>query len=468
MRMAPEGPTAVAMRAQIARGNLTPTLAVEQALERIEAQDDRLNAFVTVTAESARERAARLEERESDGPLYGVPVAIKDLGDMKAGVRHTLGSKVIADLGFEAPTTSAAVERLEAAGAIVVGTTNVPELGHKGTTTNELIGSTASPVDHRLNAGGSSGGSAAAVGAGMVPIALGSDAGGSIRIPAAACGVVGFKPSFGLVPQNSRPNAFGRSIHHTVTGPITRTVEDAAIALHVLAGPHPRDPASVPVDIDYLDALDVDPETLSIGFSPALDAFSIDNDVMRVVDSAMEDLRGAGASVERVDLGHGLEMTDLRDAVRTTFASAIVGGIETIAAEYGLDLRDHPEDVSDTLLELAAIGEGQAVTDLALTGIVRTRIFDAIQDILADHDVLIAPTLAVTGIGRDEEIGVDAWDMALTWPFNWTGHPVASVPAGRTDAGHPVGLQIVGQRYADDAVLGASAAFESTRPWDLP
>lgn len=454
---------------RIRTGELRPTAVVETYLDRIDEYDDAFTAYVTVTDDLAREQAAAAEDALADGddvgPLAGVPVALKDLRDLKEGVPHSFGSKLIADLGYRAERTSGVVKRLEDAGAVVLGKTNIPEFGHKGVTDNEHVGATATPFDTDHNAGGSSGGSAAAVAAGMAPVAMGSDSGGSIRIPAAACGVFGHKPSFGLLPVDARPNAFGTATHHTVNGPIARTVEDAALLLDVAAGQHPMDPASVPVDVDFTGALDRPVDDLSVGYTPDLDVFPVEDEVDRVVSEAVEALDEAGATVERTSVGHGLSMAELSDAIETTFSTSLVSLAETLEASFGLDLREYPDQVSDSLLGLIAIGDEKSVGEVAETGLVRTQLFDAVQDTLASYDLLVTPTLGTTALELHTDRGLD-WELALTWPFNWTGHPVASVPAGTTADGLPVGMQVVGRRYEDDLVLAASAAVERERPWD--
>jgi amidase len=454
---------------RIRTGHVTPTDAVGTYLDRIDDHDDAVNAYVTVTAESAREAAreteAALAGGQDVGPLAGVPVALKDLRDLKEGVPHSFGSKLVADLGYRAERTSAVVERLEAAGAVVLGKTNVPEFGHKGVTQNEHAGATATPFDVDYNAGGSSGGSAAAVAAGMAAVATGSDSGGSIRIPAAACGVFGHKPSFGLVPVDARPNAFGLKTHHSVQGPLARSVADAALVLDVTAGQYPRDPSSVPVDVDFQGALERPVDDLRVGYSPDLDVFPVDDEVGSVVADAVEALSAAGATVEPASVDHGLSMDELADAIETTFSTSLVGTAETLRESFGVDLRDHPDAVSDTLLALLEIGDEKSVPDLAATGVLRTELFDAVQDTFAEYDLLVTPTVGTTGMERHTDRGLD-WDLALTWPFNWTGHPAASVPAGTTEEGLPVGMQVVGRRYDDETVLAASAAVERERPWD--
>ncbi|SEP92433.1 amidase [Natrinema salaciae] len=479
--------SATTLASRIRDGDVTATEAVEAHLERIDDRDDEINAFVTVCDDEALAAAAEAdrvlegsevqratdsragseatrETGESVGPLHGVPLALKDLGSEKAGVRHTYGSALFADHVSE--RTSAIVERLEAAGAIVIGKTNTPELGHKGTTDNELVGATASPIDTDLNAGGSSGGSAAALAAGLTPIATGSDAGGSLRIPAAACGVYGFKPTFGLVPDDGRPSAFGRELQHTTKGPMTRTVEDAALLLSLLDGPHPDDPNSVPVDVDYRGALERPIDDYRIGYSPDLDVFPVADDVGAVVDDAVAALADAGATVDEITVDHGYSMAELSEAAMPTYTTSVLESATVIEEAHGVDFQERADEVSDSLLAMLHVGEEHGADDVARSGIVRTGVYDAVQDVLADYDLLVTPTLSRADLGLHADLGAEAWEWPLTWPFNWTGHPVASAPAGLTERGHPVGLQLVGRRFADDDVLAASAALERERPWE--
>nr|WP_256397519.1 amidase [Halohasta litorea] len=455
--------SATQLASEIRTGALSPTDIVDAYFNRIEAENDSLNAYITVTEDSAREAAreaeAALDADEEIGPLHGVPIALKDLQAMKKGVRHTFGSRLFAE--FEAPRTSVMVDRLEAAGAIVLGKTNTPELGHKGLTRNELVGATASPVDRSCNAGGSSGGSAAAVGGRLAALATGSDAGGSIRIPAACCGIFGMKPSFGLVPIDSRPNAFSTKRHHTALGPLTRTVEDAALMLDVVAGPHPADPGCVPVAIDFRGAVDRPIDDVSIAYSPELDVFEVDSAVLAVVEDALPNFEAVGATVEEVTIDHGCSLAELTEAVGATFNTAMLGAAEVMRESTGVDLTAHPEEVSESLLKMIEAGREYETRDVELSGIVRTQLFDAVQSVLSSHEILVTPTIARSGFGLHEDLGPMEWDAVLTWPFNVTGHPAASVPVGQTDEGRPVGLQVVGRRYADDTVLAASAAIEA-------
>lgn len=299
--------SAAVLASRIRRGDLSPVDVVDACLERVAARNEDINAFVTVLDEDARERAkeaeAAVRRGEELGPLHGVPIAIKDLFDFKAGVRNTMGSVPFAEFVPEESATY--VRRLEEAGAIVIGKTNTPEMGHKGTTDNRLFGPTSTPFALDRNAGGSSGGSAAAVADGLVPIAQGSDGGGSVRIPAAWSGVFGFKATYGRVAQAIRPDAF---LSHTPTihaGPLTRTVEDAALMLDVMTGPDPRDPLSMPEEPhDFRAAVRRGVDGMRVAYSPDFDIFPVDERVASVVDdavSAFERGRDRRGSVARAD-----------------------------------------------------------------------------------------------------------------------------------------------------------------------
>jgi len=453
------------------RGDVTPTEAVETYLDRIDERDDEINAYITVTDELARETARQTErtfDETSDderGPLYGVPIALKDLRVMKRGVPHTFGCALFADL--QAPRTSVAVKRLEAAGAVILGKTNTPEFGHKVLTDNEFVGPTATPFDTTKNAGGSSGGSAAAVAAGMASAATGSDAGGSLRVPAALCGVYALKSSFGMIPIAARPNVFGKKLTHSVIGPITRTVADAALLMDIMSGPHPSDPDSVPVEINYHDAIDRPIDDLRIAFSPDLEYFDVDAEVDAVIRDALGAFENAGASVEEVSIEYEFTHEELLDTLDTLYPVFAEGPAVTIEQSFGVDLRDHPDRVSDTLVELLDRAIGMETAEVAATGVLRTQLLDAYESVLAAHDVLVTPVVGSEAV--DLTLGTTElfdWfaERVLTWPFNATGHPVASIPAGVTDDGYPVGMQIVGRHYEDDTVVAASAAIERERP----
>lgn len=468
---------AVALAEQIQSGELSPVEIVDAYFDRIEANNDELNAYITLIEEQAREVAREKEHEVESGeelePLHGVPVAIKDLGTLKEGVKTTFGSQLIADLSFTPERNSVLVERLENAGAIVLGKTNTPEFGHKGTTDNLVVGATGTPFNPAKTAGGSSGGSAAAVAAGLTALAEGSDAGGSIRIPASACGVYGFRPSFGRIAHDPRPNAFGRQTLHVSYGPITRTVEDAALMLDVMAGPHPRDPVSLPdTGSNYRDSMTRSIDGLTAAYSPDLDVFPVDSRVTTVIEDALDSFTATNVTVEEVSMDHGLTLDDMTEAIRTVFSLDLLAEIDGIEQDFGINIRDAgPDEVTSSLLDYLSVAENYTFLDYKRTGRTRTDFFDSVQDIFESHDLLITPTLAVPPFDKtldrppEMENGLITPEWMLTWPFNWTGHPVASIPAGFTDNNLPVGMQFIGSRHADAAVLAASAAFERVQPW---
>ncbi len=466
---------------RIRRRDLSPVEVVDAFLDRIEKRNAGINAYVTVIGDEAREAAREAEKAITSGgelgPLHGVPVAIKDLFDYKAGVRNTYGLKPMANYIPERSATY--VERLESAGAIVLGKTNTPEFGHKGITDNLLFGPTSTPFAPGKNAGGSSGGSAAAVADGLAPIAQGSDGGGSIRIPASFCGVYGIKATFGRVAAASRPDAFLSHTPFTNSGPLSRTVEDAALMLDVMAGPHPRDPFSLPDDgSDYLAATRRSIRGMKIAYSPNFDIFPVEEEVLSVVNEAVKAFEEAGASVEEASIGLKHDQRELSGI----WMREVGVRYAEIAANFKKDglvdlLGDHREDLTPQLVNLLEAGQKMSALDYRLDDVARTEVFDAIQDLFERYDLLVTPTLAVppfdnaddgntvgpSEVGGEEVDPLIGW--CLTYPINYTGHPAASVPAGFTTEGLPIGMQIIGRRFADEAVLAASAAFERIRPW---
>lgn len=474
--------SATDLAARVRRGDLSPVEVVDAFLERIDRRNDETTAYVTVAEEEAREAAREVEravERgERVGPLAGVPVALKDLDGLKEGVRQTYGSVLFADNVAERDATF--VKRLENAGAIVLGITNTPEFGHKGTTDNPLFGPTRNPFDLGRNAGGSSGGSAAALADGLTTLAHGGDAGGSLRIPAAWSGVYAIKPTYRRVASADRPNAFGTMhghyIHH---GPMARTVEDAALMLDVMAGPHPRDPTSLPDDgTDYRGATERSIEGFEVAYTPDFGTFPVEERVLTVVEDALGAFEQAGATVAEVDADLGRPHDELTDVWRTSVAASFAAMDESFERDHGTDLLEvHGDGLTDELVELIEEGRDVSAAEYLNLQTVQTEVFDAIEDVFEEYDLLVSPTLACQPVeNADEgstlgpaEIDGEPVDPLIGWclthPFNFTGHPAASVPAGFADGGLSVGLQIVGPRFAEEAILAASAAFERVRPW---
>lgn len=464
--------TAAGITRRIRDGEVSTMMVVDAFLERIHARNDRTNAFITVTDDLAREMARdaddALESGTPLGPLHGVPVAIKDLYDVK-GVPTTSGSLLVEDRNAE--EDSLAVERLRGAGAVVLGKTNTPEFGMGPTSDNRVAGPTGTPFDPDRVAGGSSGGAGAAVADSLVPLAHGSDGGGSIRTPASFCGVYGLKPSYGVIPNPSRPNAFASHTPFSSEGPLTRTVEDAAIMLDAMAGRHPRDPLSVPLEVDYRDATDEPIDELSIAYSHDLGAFPVSSTVRDIIDDAVSAFETAGATVESVepDLGHSQqEILEANKVFMDALFQMIMEGFE----RKGYDPRGADQELlGPDLIFLIEESEPPSVREYKKADVVRTHVYDGVQDIFEQHDLLVSATLSLPAFPHGEyPSSVDGVEVegrggwSLTLPYNFSGHPAASIPAGFID-GLPVGLQIAGRRFADDDVLAASAAFERIRPW---
>jgi amidase len=465
---------------RIRRKELSPVEVVDAAIEGIEAHNDRVNAFVYMGFEEARERARAAEQAlasgEELGPLHGVPTAMKDLFDFKPGWPSTFGG-VRAMKDFVPDFYCAWAERMERAGAIIVGKTNSPVMGFRGTCDNPLFGPSRNPFDTSRNTGGSSGGSAAAVATGMMPVAEGTDGGGSIRIPASWCGVYGYKQSFGRVPYVARPNAFTGTWPFLFEGPLTRTVRDAALCVQAIAGYDPRDPFALPEPVDLVGAVDRSIEGMRIAYSPDFDVFPVEPAVSEVVGEAVRGFEAAGAHVEEAKLGIERDQRELSDLWCRLIIPINVEAFEMFKAQ-GLDLlADHREDFPPEYLRWVDEGYRMTVPEVMRDQEMRTEVYDAIQGVLEDHDLLVTPTLACLPVenaddgntkGPTEINGVEVDPLigwCLTYPINFSGHPAASIPAGMAEGNLPVGMQIVGRRYADADVLAASAAFERIRPW---
>src|SRR5262245_662564 len=470
------------LAARIRRRDLSPVEVVETFIQRIEARNPSLNAFVYLDFDGARARARDAEGAlmagEQLGPLHGVPSALKDLFDFKPGWPASLGG--IRALKHNVVNSYCAFcERMEArGGAVLLGKTNSALMGFRGTCDNYLFGPTRNPFNLAKNSGGSSGGSAAAVADGLLPIAEGTDAGGSIRIPAAWCGVYGYKASFGRVPFLVSPNAFGAADSPFLfEGPITRTVEDAAIALNVLAGYDARDPFSLTEPAtDFTEATRRSIRGFRIAYSPNLDIFPVDSGVAETVSRAVRVFEEAGARVEEVKLGITRSHKELSDAWSGLYMLLNLQAIETMKRD-GIDLLgQHREDFPPEYLQWVEKAYRLSGLDFYRNQAVRTEIYNALQGVLNNFDLLVTPTLAcppvdnaddgntvgpstINGVAVDPLVG---W--ALTYFVNFTGHPAASIPAGLTN-GLPTGMQIIGRRNADIDVLAASAAFERLRPW---
>jgi aspartyl-tRNA(Asn)/glutamyl-tRNA(Gln) amidotransferase subunit A len=449
------------LAALIRRRKVSPVEVMDALLARIDKLNPTLNAFVLVRAEEAR-REARAAERALGrrsarlGALHGVPFSVKDLVVTK-GVRTTFGTPLYRD---NVPTEDAPiVERLRAAGGIMTGKTNTPTFGWIGATHNLLFGITRNPWDLERTPGGSSGGASAAAASGLGPLHVGTDGGGSIRIPASCAGIVGFKASYGRVPTYPASGAW--SLSHI--GPMTRTVADAALMLGVCAGPDERDQYSLPADgTDYTTTLSGRIKGLRVAYADDLgfnDA--LDPEVRAVCGTAAKAFRELGCRLERVE--------PKWPSPREAFLRIFCGGIAARMAPY-LDRRSEIEpglyEIIETALKEPPMAYPQAWLD-------RLAWWQHPRAFFERHDLLVTPTIACppfkVGLDNPPEIAGRAvkpyaW-IPFTYPFNLTGQPAVSVPAGFTKNGLPIGLQIVGRRYDDATVMRAAAAFEKARPW---
>ena len=457
---------------------LSPSEALEAAIRRIESRNPALNAFVHLGLDDARKSARRLEQRLFDGEyvgvLAGVPTAMKDLFGHYPGWPATLGG-VPALKDNRADATSLFPDRMQRAGAIVVGATNSPVFGFRGTCDNELFGPTRNPFDLSRNSGGSSGGSAAAVADGMLALAGANDGGGSIRIPAAWCGVFGFQPSQGVVPQAARPNGFDLVAPFVYDGPLARTVEDAALAMSALAGYDSADPTSVAPPMDWMEPLRRSVAGMRIGLSLDLGGFAVEPRVADAIHRAALVFERLGAEVSLVDFPLRHSQQSLSALWCRLVGTRMLSGLEGFKAR-GLDLMTTAQ-VPQEVLDCIDDARGMTLAQIHAAQETRTSVYDSFEATFQKVDLLLTPTVGCLAVKNDaargrtvgpsriEGVAVDpliGW--ALTYLTNFTGHPAASVPAGLVD-GLPVGLQIVGRRRADADVLAASAEFERAQPW---
>jgi aspartyl-tRNA(Asn)/glutamyl-tRNA(Gln) amidotransferase subunit A len=437
---------------------VSPVEVVDAVLDRIAALNPWLNAYCAVTADAARTaaRAAEAVLMRGDplGPLHGVPYSVKDLV-ITRGVRTAFGSRIFE---HHLPTEDApVVERLRAAGAILVGKTTTPEFGWKGTTDSPLTGISRNPWDLTKTPGGSSGGAAAAVAAGLAPLAVGTDGGGSIRIPGSFCGVYGLKPTCGLVPVYPAPTT-GTLSH---VGPMTRTVRDAAVMLTVMAGPDERDPLSFPaVGVDFSTGLERDIRGLRVAWSPTFGYASVAPEVLRLAEAAARRFEEFGCRVEVVE-----RVFDDPDPI---WSPLFYVGATARVHDYLPEWRDR---IDPGLLEVLEAGSTISAVRYKQAELARAGFAQELRRLFQRFDLLLSPTLAALPFpaGAERPAGARhgsrlAW-VAFTYPFNLTGQPAATVPCGFAEGGLPVGLQIVGRRLHDATVLRASAALEAAAPW---
>ncbi len=454
------------LAAKIRTGELSPTEVATAALDRVDRVNPGLNAIVHVDRDQVLRDAAALTAAvargDELGPLHGVPYTIKDLTDV-AGVPTTFGMIPLKD--NIAPADAVFVRRMRAAGGLFLGKTNTPESGYYGGTDNHLFGPTHNPWKPGHSAGGSSGGAAAAVAAGLGPIAEGSDGGGSVRIPAAMCGVVGLKPTTGIVPQTILAGRYYTWAYH---GPISRTVADNALMLDVVAGPDHADPLSIPrVEDSYRTAAAGDVRGLRVAFSADLGMGThIDPEVLAVCRGMLPVLEELGATV-----------VEATPAGWEHAAEAMWNGVWVpgFASEHDLlDWESLRGQVDDRLIELIAAGESLTGVDIGRADVYRGGMWDSWTTFMDDHDVLVSPIAGSAALPHSRfapewldgaSLPEQLLGWLLTYPYNMLNNPAISVPAGFTADGRPVGLQIAARHHQDALLLRVAANIEQARPW---
>lgn len=461
--------SAVEIARRVRNKEIRAVEVAESALSRIESVDPILHAFCTTAADLARSMAAKVDDMVASGrdpgPLAGVPVGIKDLVATK-DVRTVCGSKAYE--GFTPDEDDIIVERLRNAGAIFLGKTNVPEFGYSGVGHNPVFDTTCNPWNPAMTPGGSSAGSGAAVASGMCPIAVASDGGGSIRIPAAHCGLVGVKPSAGRVPlypgcRDERYPGISswESLEHL--GPLSRTVADSALMLSVMAGPDPRDRHSIPVsDVDWLDLSIESVRGKRVALSLDFGYVAVDPEVRKLVKQAAQFFSNdLGCVVEEV-------VPNWSDPYEAFWAIVAADtdlvGMREMVATHGKQMTPHLVDFIQKPWSAEQFTEAHKM---------RQALCNSMWRLMENYDYLITPTLTtppfplhVQGPEKiDGKIVHPFQWLSFTFPFNMTGQPAASLPAGWTQQGLPVGIQIVGRHLADTSVLQACAAFERAAPW---
>jgi aspartyl-tRNA(Asn)/glutamyl-tRNA(Gln) amidotransferase subunit A len=453
------------LAADVRSGTRTAHQLVTHALERIEALNPRVNAFVAIDADDALEAAARIDDAvaggEDPGPLAGIPIGVKDLDDA-AGFVTSQGSAVFAG-GPAATEDSPLVARLRAAGCVVVGKTNTPELGWKADTDNVAFGPTANPWNLAHSPGGSSGGAAAAIAAGMVPLATGSDGGGSIRIPSSCCGLSGVKPSLGRVPSGG---VHGSDWHDLSTkGPMARRVADVVAALDVAVGPDPSDIRSLPrPEASWPAALAHAQLPTKVAWSPTLGYAPLDDEVRARCEEAVAKLAALGTEVIEI------EVVFDEDPVRDWLTLALAYNWRTLAPYRDTDMWAQVDPLLAAQVDWAA--EHLTALDVVQALDACHRLNLRLVDLFRDVRLLLTPTCAGPPPLRSlEGQGLVNGELEANWvrftyPFNMTRSPAASVCAGLTSDGLPVGIQLVGPQHADLVVIRSAAALEAAIGFD--
>lgn len=462
--------------------DIRPIEVVKYFEDRIEKRNKDINAFVYTKFDSAENEAINIENRLNNGddvgPFAGVPFALKDFLPNKIGWQSSHGG--VECLISTDSVNSVFCEAMEKAGGIAIGKTNAPAYGFRGTTDNKLYGPTRNPFNTKYNSGGSSGGSAAAVGGGLVPIAEGGDAGGSIRIPAAWCNLFGYKPSVGTVPSVCRPDAWAATHPFCFNFGLTKTVEDAQILLDFMRRYDRRDPFSLPLGELYSILNGTESFMLhryKVGVTYDFGLFEIDPEVRKSVDKAVDIFKECGCDISFIDFHFNHSLKDIADAWCNSLMFDSVVEIELDKKKGNDYLSEHPEQFPEELLYWKERSAKSTFWDLYNFNLIRTELLDQFENAFDSCDYILSPVSCclpalnsndrntkgpsnINGVAIDPLIG---WSQTLL--VNFIGYPAASLPIGIYDDNRPLGIQLIGKKFADDAILSLCSKFEKVAPW---
>ncbi len=451
----PIGMTAIDIARRVGRREMTARVVTEATLSHIAATEVRANAFIHVDAAGALSAAdavdAKLAAGEAPGPLAGVPVSVKDLVHV-AGMPTSFGSRAYE--GAPAPEDAVPVARLRAAGAVLIGKTTTPEFGHKPITSSPLFGATRNPFDPAYTSGGSSGGAAASVAWKQVPLAVGTDGGGSVRIPASVCGIFGLKATQGRIPHVHAGDLFA---NNSFIGPMARTPDDLLLMYEVMSGPTSGDPWSKCLPVDHQP-----PDQTRIGWTLTVGNKVVEPDVAAAVNEAITKFAAMGAVVSEVDL----DFVSLEPHFRVILETML-------AARAGKLVADQPDLFDPTFVTTVRNGQTRSGIEVQNAAGFRTQVYRQVEEHFAGFDYLVTPTLSAASIpmGTDPHAeltiaGTNCGPIRAAWypytlPFNLTGHPAITLPIGWDRRGLPIGLQIVGRWYEENALIDLASKLHA-------
>ena len=475
----------VKLGSMVKRGDIAPSEVIDYFFNRIEKRNPSINAFVYTKYDDAINEAKKLEDKlarhEEVGPLAGVPIGLKDFLPSKKGWTNSHGG--VKALIMEDACDSVFYASARRAGAIAVGKTNAPAFGFRGTCDNKLYGPTCNPFNTKYNSGGSSGGTAAAVADGLITMGEGGDGGGSIRIPASWCNLFGFKASVGSVPSVCRPDGWTATHPYCTNGVLTRNVTDSATIMEYMCYYDSRDPLSLNHGFrKFTDLMKKDIKDWKIAYTPDYGIFPVEREAREIVEKAAYSFTLAGAKVERVPFKFNHTFNEYAELWCKSISIDTAIDMENWK-KAGLDLvKDHRDELPEEFIYWNEQALKSGIMDYRYFNDLRTEILDAFEDVFDNYDLILSPVTICPPVlnaangdtkGPEEVNGVKVEPLigfCETFFSNFTGNPAASIPAGFTKEGLPVGLQIIGKKFRDEDVLAASYTYERINPWkyDIP